>query len=123
MNNVLNPLFTFNRIAWQDARQPAGIPESLSNHLEAALSWLTRAHDQSNRGGVSYGYSVRGGWLAPYRETSGYIVTTLYRAAHFLNRPDLLVRATQIAHWLVSVQNQDMVAMALFLTQAKTCLA
>jgi uncharacterized protein YyaL (SSP411 family) len=79
----------------------------LDDHLDAALAWLERAHDQALRGGVSYGYSLRGGWLPPYRETSGYILTTFYRAADALARPQLAQRAEQVARWLVSVQNED----------------
>jgi uncharacterized protein YyaL (SSP411 family) len=105
---LLDPLFTFARLTLSDAlASPPRAPEALDTHLHAALAWLERAHDQAHQGGVSYGYSLRGGWLPPYRETSGYILTTLYRAADTLGRPDLTDRATQIAHWLVDVQNPD----------------
>ncbi|MFM2069877.1 MAG: hypothetical protein RLZZ623_140 [Actinomycetota bacterium] len=56
---------------------------------------------------MSYGYSARGGWKEPYRETSGYILTTLYRASDALNAPDLADRALRIAQWLTRVQNAD----------------
>lgn len=101
------PVVTFGRLCLSDAMGNQQTVASLDNHLEAALSWLERAHDQSERGGVSYGYSLRGGWLPPYRETSGYILTTFYRAADALQRPALAQRAEQVARWLVSVQNAD----------------
>lgn len=101
------PVVTFGRLSLSDAmggKQPLA---TLDEHLDAAISWLERAHDHAQRGGVSYGYSLRGGWLPPYRETSGYILTTFYRAADALQRPSLAERAEQVARWLVSVQNAD----------------
>lgn len=101
------PVVTFGRLSLSDAvggKQPLS---TLDEHLDAAISWLERAHDHAQRGGVSYGYSLRGGWLPPYRETSGYILTTFYRAADALQRPQLAERAEQVARWLVSVQNAD----------------
>ena len=105
--SFLDPFLTFSRLALSDAAGGLQPSESLSANLDAALDWLERAHDTCQAGGVSYGYSLRGGWLGPYRETSGYILTTLYRAAVDLKRPVLAERATQIARWLVSVQNVD----------------
>jgi hypothetical protein len=104
---LLQPAIAFARIALSDALLPSEPSGSLDAHTQAALAWLERAHDQCQRQGVSYGYSLRGGWLGPYRETSGYILTTFYRAAEALGQPALAERATQIARWLVSVQNPD----------------
>lgn len=101
------PVFTFARLSLSDALGHAQTPQALDVHLNAALAWLERAHERANCGGVSYGYSLRGGWLPPYRETSGYILTTFYRAASALQRPALAQRAEQVARWLVSVQNAD----------------
>jgi uncharacterized protein YyaL (SSP411 family) len=101
------PVATFGRVGASDALGNTQPLMPLDDHLDAALAWLERAHDQAERGGVSYGYSLRGGWLPPYRETSGYILTTLYRAADALARPQLAQRAEQVARWLVSVQNAD----------------
>ncbi len=101
------PIATFGRICLSDALGTTQTVNPLDTHLEAALAWLERAHDHAQQGGVSYGYSLRGGWLPPYRETSGYILTTFYRAADALQRPALAQRAEQVARWLVSVQNPD----------------
>lgn len=101
------PIATFGRLCVSDALGNTQPLKPLDDHLDAALAWLERAHDQALRGGVSYGYSLRGGWLPPYRETSGYILTTFYRAADALARPQLAQRAEQVARWLVSVQNED----------------
>jgi hypothetical protein len=82
-------------------------PRDLDVHLRAAIDWLCRAQDQTSDGGVSYGYSARGGWKAPYRETTGYIIPTLYRAADALDDPQLAERALRAADWLTGVQNAD----------------
>ena len=40
-------------------KQKSGTNEE---HLHAAEDWLKLAHDKSPDDGVSYGYSIRGGW-------------------------------------------------------------
>ncbi|MBY0463429.1 MAG: hypothetical protein K2W33_00645, partial [Burkholderiales bacterium] len=102
------PFWTFARIALADTLASGVPPKSpLPEHAAATLDWLIRAHDATNRQGVSYGFSLRGGWLPAYRETTGYILSTFFRAAHTFARPDLAERALQMADWLVSVQNAD----------------
>jgi uncharacterized protein YyaL (SSP411 family) len=73
----------------------------------AAAEWLGRAQDNGDGGGVSYGYSLRGGWRPPYRETSGYIAETYFDLADFLGRTDFHDRAIRALEWLCSVQNED----------------
>lgn len=106
-NSVLLPVRDFARVALSDARGGDPVPGSPEDHLEAALEWLARAQDISGDGGVSYGYSLRGGWLPPYRETSGYIAPTFYRAAEQLGLPEFAERADRIVRWLLQVQNSD----------------
>ena len=102
------PAMTFAKVAWQDARyRTPRFTHTTDQHLESTLGWLKRAQNQFPSGGVSYGYSLRGGFLPPYRETSGYILTTLYRAADQLGDQEYSDRAERIARWLVSVQNLD----------------
>ena len=76
-------------------------------HLRAAEDWLMRAHDQGADDGVSYGYSIRGGWRPSYRETSGYIATTFFNLAQHHDDPGYRDRALRIARWLLGVQNPD----------------
>jgi uncharacterized protein YyaL (SSP411 family) len=77
-------------------------------HLDAAIQWLTRAHDISRDDGVAYGYCLRGGgWKPSYVETSGYIVETFYDLAEYRGEPALATRAKAIADWLMTVQNDD----------------
>jgi hypothetical protein len=75
-------------------------------HLLAAEAWLCRAHDANGDGGVSYGYSIRGGWRPSYPETSGYIATTFFRLARDRD-PAYFQRALRIVAWLLEIQNSD----------------
>lgn len=101
---------SFARLAARDVlglRSRVGSP---AEHLTAAESWLKRAHDRQEHGGddgVSYGYSVRGGWRPSYRETSGYICTTFFNLARNRQDQDFFQRAVRIAQWLVRIQNPD----------------
>lgn len=79
---------------------------SPEDRLLAAEAWLCRAQDASSDGGVSYGYSLRGGWRPSYPETSGYIATTFLRLARRRD-PAYAERAARILRWLLSIQNAD----------------
>jgi hypothetical protein len=78
-----------------------------NDHLRAAVEWLERAHDRSPDDGVSYGYSIRGGWRPAYRETSGYIATTFLELSRQLDDVKYRARALRICRWLIGVQNED----------------
>lgn len=80
---------------------------SLPEHLEAAVNWLKRAHTVSPDDGVSWGYSLKGGWRPSYRETSGYIAVTFFDLAKQLKDDDSWKRAVAISQWLCQVQNSD----------------
>jgi len=101
---MLKPLVAFAGVAWRERRRPA--LQSIDRHLLEAEAWLCRAQDASGDGGVSYGYSVRGGWRPSYPETSGYIATTFLRLADERD-PAYRERALRILRWLVSIQNAD----------------
>ena len=101
---MLKPLFAFARVAWRE-RKPMRL-QSLDRHLSEAEAWLCRAQDASHDGGVSYGYSVRGGWRPSYPETSGYIATTFMRLAQVRDAA-YRERAQRILRWLISIQNAD----------------
>ena len=104
---MLAPLVTFAELAAEDL---LGIRPRMSDpeaHLRAAEAWLKRAHDKGSDGGISYGYSIRGGWRPSYRETSGYIATTFFSLARHRNDPGYRERALRICRWLLEVQNRD----------------
>ena len=75
-------------------------------HLLEAVGWLVRAHDATDgRGGVSGGYyPSRGGWLASYPETTGYIIPTLLDVADVLGDPSLEDRAGSMSRWEIDIQ-------------------
>jgi hypothetical protein len=91
----------------KDLFVPPQLVGGLQDHLEAAVSWLKRSHDASPDEGVSWGYSLKGGWRPSYRETSGYIAVTFFDLAKQLNDNDSWQRAVVISKWLVRMQNAD----------------
>ena len=102
----MSAVSSFVRIATADLVARTQVLRDPRVHLDAAVAWLKRAHDQG-RGGVSYGYCLRGGWRPPYRETSGYLSATFLDVAGRLADPDCRGRALAIARWLCTVQNAD----------------
>jgi len=52
-------------------------------------------------------YHLLDGWSAPYPETTGYIIPTLYALSDRLHRPDLGQRAQRAAIWLLTIQRSD----------------
>ncbi|MBV9388017.1 MAG: hypothetical protein JOZ78_16460 [Chroococcidiopsidaceae cyanobacterium CP_BM_ER_R8_30] len=82
-------------------------PLGLQEHLNAAIAWLKRAHDVSPDDGVSWGYSLKGGWRPSYRETSGYIAITFFDLAKQLKDHDSWQRAIAISKWLCQMQNTN----------------
>jgi hypothetical protein len=103
----MSALLTFTQLAAKDLlglRPRAAQPQA---HALAAEEWLKRAHDRSSDDGVSYGYSLLGGWRPSYRETSGYIATTFFTLARHRADPAYRQRALRVCRWLLSVQNAD----------------
>lgn len=80
--------------------------ESRESHLRAAVDWLKRAAAASPDDGVSYGYSIRGGWRPSYRETSGYIAVTFYDLEQ-LGDAEAGRLARSVSDWLCEIQEPD----------------
>ncbi|MDO8312239.1 MAG: hypothetical protein Q7T25_09885 [Sideroxyarcus sp.] len=104
---MLATLLSFTKLAVSDLLGIRPQAADREAHLLAAEEWLKRAHDHGADDGVSYGYSIRGGWRSSYRETSGYIATTFFDLARHRNDADFRERALRICRWLLSVQNHD----------------
>ena len=104
---VVQVIASFSRRVAADLLSKRAPLYTLDRHLREAEAWLLRAHDASPDDGVSYGYSLRGGWLPSYRETSGYIATTFFNLAAYRKDPSYRERALRVGRWLVSVQNPD----------------
>jgi len=75
--------------------------------LQSVLKWLKKSYYITGKKGFSIGFDIRKGWLAPYSETTGYIIPTLYRYSIFNNDKETSEIATNAARWLVSIQNED----------------
>lgn len=87
------------------SRPRRGVP--LDRHLDEAAAWLQRAQDATSDGGVSYGWSLRGGWRPSYRETTGYLVPTFFDLDPVQPGAGWHERAIRAATWLLEVQNDD----------------
>ena len=103
---MLSTAVSFARVAARDCVGGGVLAGDAEAHLLAAEAWLCRAQDVTGVGGVSYGFSLRGGWRPPYPETSGYIATTFLRLAHDRD-PAYAQRAERILGWLLDIQNAD----------------
>lgn len=73
-------------------------------HLEAALAWLTTAHDACGRAGVPAMYALGRGWGPAYPETSGYLIATFLACARAGKGGDLRQRAVEIGDWELGLQ-------------------
>lgn len=104
---MFDTLLTFTQLVAKDFFGVHPRTSDPDAHLLAAEEWLKHAQDQDTDDGVSYGYSLRGGWRPSYRETSGYIATTFFNLAQYRNDPQYKERAIRICRWLLSVQNPD----------------
>jgi hypothetical protein len=101
------PFIPLGRRACRDLLGRRGPVQQPDQHLAAAARWLARAQDQELGGGASYGYSLRGGWRPPYRETSGYIAVSFFDLARDLRQEEFRERAIRMCHWLCEVQEPD----------------
>lgn len=86
-----------------------------SRHLEAAMRWLKLAQDSNETGGVAWGYRARRavrtnlplGWVAPYPETTGYLIPTLIRYSDLTGDQQYLHRAKRMSRWELEIQLED----------------
>ncbi|RUR72233.1 hypothetical protein ACF3DV_23800 [Chlorogloeopsis fritschii PCC 9212] len=103
----VNLLKCFAKSIFNDLFVTDQVVHSLQEHLEAAVNWLKLAHTVNPNHGMSWGYSLKGGWRASYREISGYIAVTFFDLARQLKDDDSYNRAVAISKWLCQVQNAD----------------
>jgi len=101
------PIYTFLKILSKDLVGQSERIEDKSNHFDAAVEWLGLAHEKAGAEGVSYGYSIKGGWRQPYRETTGYIAVTFFNLALYYNNQEFTKKAFRMCDWELTVQNND----------------
>jgi hypothetical protein len=98
-----------------ETNSPSMVVEPSRRHLEAAINWLKRAQDSNETGGVAWGYRTRRpfrtdlpmGWIAPYPETTGYIIPTMLRYAEMSGDNECIERAHRMTSWELSIQLAD----------------
>ena len=75
----------------------------LKTAIQAAMDWLSCAKDHG-LGGVSGYYSFTRGWSAPYPETTGYIIPTMFDFFEFSGDPRYRSCAIALADWELEIQ-------------------
>jgi hypothetical protein len=86
----------------------AGSEAHTRGYLNAVLGWIGRAQDACAGGGVAARYDlVARKFLAPYPETTGYLIPSLLDAAGVLGSASQADRARRASDWLVSRQMPD----------------
>ena len=98
-------------VVLRDALKLKDPAESSDVHLRETMSWLCRAQDATESGGVSRSYTLRfrkehkrRGWLPAYPETTGYIIPTFYDYAAAYGSDDFRHRALRMARWEAEIQ-------------------
>lgn len=88
-------------------RHVLGIPLKIArnkDHLESAMDWLSYSQDITGTGGSAASFGFDSGWVLPYPETSGYIISTFLRYSSISNDPDYLDRAIRMGDWEIEIQ-------------------
>ena len=74
----------------------------------STLNWLLTSIRANNGAGSSaYFHLLKGGWSAPYPETTGYIIGTLLDYHGLLLEKELMETALSCSRWLLKIQNDD----------------
>ena len=105
--DALNRFFLLPKLFFNDALTLNKKVYSSQFHLKKAINWLIRAQRITNVGGVSSSYSLILGWGAPYPETSGYIIPTLFDYYHIVKERKYIDICKEIADWECSLQLDD----------------
>jgi uncharacterized protein YyaL (SSP411 family) len=73
-------------------------------HLENVMQWLKAAYE-NGQGGISSHYSLlKGKWLNPFPETTGYIIPTFFDYFNYGKDKYFFESAVKMTDWLCSVQ-------------------
>jgi hypothetical protein len=78
-------------------------PGSDRESLLGVRDWLLVAQREGGQG-YAHSFSLRGGWLPAYPETTGYIIPTMLRIGSFLGDKASTESALIAGRWLLSVQ-------------------
>lgn len=81
--------------------------EKLESALSENLDWIMKSFLTNNGEGSSGTRSIRGSWGSVYPETTGYLISTLYRTADYLDDEDGRAMAMSQLSFLESIENKD----------------
>ncbi len=73
---------------------------------KATLHWLRRSIEQGGGGSAAY-YHLWRGWAAPYPETTGYVIETLFDCSDYFQEEQWKNLAISCADWLCRIQRTD----------------
>jgi len=77
--------------------------EVFRQRTRRTLHWLQQNIEQGGDGSAAY-YHLWRGWAAPYPETTGYIIETLFDYGDYFQEEQWRNLATRCADWLCSIQ-------------------
>ncbi len=90
-------------IKWNDYINKNGL--TYNTLIKKALTWINNSQDKVGSGGVGCYEYYR--WTTGYPEVTGYIIPTIWEAAHYYNNDDLKNRALRMADWELKIQRED----------------
>jgi uncharacterized protein YyaL (SSP411 family) len=98
-----------------ERQRPPHSTKPEQRHLHNAIGWIKRAQDAGKTGGVAWGYRMRRpirtdlplGWIGPYPETTGYIISTMLRYADLYDDRESRERAGRMTEWELAIQMPD----------------
>ncbi len=113
-HSPVQTVFHFARLSLTQTlrgRRPllAARPETTPHdtHLLAAADWLKRSIAVCGGQASSKAYRFPKGWVAPYPETTGYIIPTLLGLRDETGDPEWQVMAARMGRWLTTIQGSD----------------
>lgn len=75
-------------------------------HARAAISWLVTSANAVGGNGFSHSFHLARGWLPAYPETSGYILPSLWLAAHRYGVIGAEEVISKVWKWLIKSQHE-----------------
>jgi folate-dependent phosphoribosylglycinamide formyltransferase PurN len=90
------------QVVGRDRNQRAGYTDR--DHLKGAASWLERAQDAMDDGGIAGRYLLGNGWTSSYPETTGYLIPTLLDLEAVAGLPGFRDRAGRAVDFLLDLQ-------------------
>ncbi|NUN99809.1 MAG: terpene cyclase/mutase family protein [Saprospiraceae bacterium] len=81
--------------------------ERMNHSASLALQWLGQCLAVNNGAGAAAYRHLWRGWAAPYPETTGYLIETLFDYYHSRQDSRLKQYAISCADWLVQIQHAD----------------